>query len=733
MKKTWILWFFTPLFAPGFGVALECPVDTLAPYTWGNNRADERINVSADTSEVSDILASFSGDVAASRGQEIFRANEIHYDRQHEVIHSPQLIYGNPEFAISAGESSYQMGNEQGVFQDLAYYLPKRQALGSAKTLKADRKKQTEALTEATYTTCPRLSPNWSIKARELELNHVTGVAKARHATFRVKDTPIFYLPYVSFPLNDERKTGFLVPEASLSENRGVDLTLPFYINIAANQDATLFPRLMSKRGFMLGGEYRYLLAKLSGTVSANYLPDDQKTNQKRWSFKSAHDYRPNDRIAISALLQRVSDDTYLNDFENTLDLTNESFLDSRLSGSYQFTPNYRFSGRVESYQVVNNAYTTADKPYDILPRLQGNGRWFVGDGWIFNADTELTNFDKADTISGVRVDQSLSAEYFYQNAFAFINPKLGYRFTYYNLRNESADQPTRITRSIPTFSLDSGLFFERQTSWFGRSATQTLEPRLFYLRTPYVNQSAIPDFDTAAIDISYDALFLTNRFNGKDRIGDANQLTTAISTAYLDNQSGRELARLSVGQIQYFQNRKVSLLDSVASASRSSVIGEGSLSLNSRLKLRGLIYHNVDTEQTEKSMLGLTYASGEGNVVSLSHLYDIDSYEQFDFSGAWRLSDQWRGFWRWNYSLQYKKPIDMLAGIEYADCCWAVRLLARQQRDNLGRELSDSTSEDLETTMYLEFVLRGLGNVGNDTTRLLQDVIPGYRKINYE
>lgn len=715
---------------PFWAFGLTCPVDELASFTWGNPDASEFVRVDADQSLVSKTTAHFSGNVIAKRRQEIFHAQSIDYNRESGDIKSDgEITYGTLDFAVRAKDADYSLQATNGNFTAVDYYLSKNQVIGSAETLKVDRTQNVEDLTKATYTTCPRLDPSWFIKAKELHLDHNNGIGQAWGTTFHIGKTPILYLPYFSFPLNDDRKTGFLLPKVNLSETRGFDITQPFYINIDPNQDATLYPRLMSKRGLMLGAEYRYLLAELSGTVSGNLLPNDFHTNERRWSFKTTHRYQPLDNLLITGSYQRVSDKNYLSNFEDTLDLSNTNFLESHLKVSYRPNNNYYILGQVRDYQIANSDYDDDDKPYSVLPNIMGQGKWQF-DKLTLSSTTDLTNFDKDNTVSGIRFDQALTASYLFESSYAFVEPQLSYRFSHYELRNNEDDYPNQITRSIPTFSIDSGLFFERQSQWLGKQATQTLEPRLFYLYTPYRNQSDIPDFDTAKVASSYDALFLTNRFSGKDRIGDANQLTTAVSTRFIDNNSGKELAKLSVGQIQYFEDRRVSLSDAISSESRSDIIVEGEAAVSNSLKLRGLLHYDIDTNHSEKSLFSVTYSPKTDNVFTLSHLYDNDSsdpYKQIDFAGAWRFNDNWRTFWRWNYSLKYSKPIDIIAGIEYADCCWGVRLLARQHR-------SDLTSNDAaENSIYLEFALKGLGNIGSDTTTLLSDIIPYYRPISYE
>lgn len=706
----------------------QCPVDKLTAYTWGSEVADNYTHVDADQAKMTPEWVYLEGNVVAKRGQEVFYGEKIDYHRDKEHLNSDKtVIYGRPDFALQAADSDYSLKNAHGQFENVEYYLKKQKAVGQAKHIKINRQKQTEELDEATYTTCSRLNPNWFLKAKSLRLNHEKDIGVARHVTFRIADVPVMYLPYFSFPISDKRKTGFLIPRAGSSSSRGVQLSTPFYINIAANQDATITPILMSRRGVMLAAEYRYLLPYLEGTVAGTYLHKDSKTKNTRWSLKTLHNYQPNNKFRISALYQKVSDKNYIADLTDSLDLTTDKFLPSYLKATYRLNANYTLEAEAKTYQVVDNAYTDANKPYEILPRVSGVGHWSLGQGFTFSSESEAINFDKDNRVSGIRLDQKLALGYAFENSYSFIKPTLSYRYSAYQLRDQAAGVPKNINRSIPTFSLDSGLYFDRQTTWLGRSATQSLEPRLFYLYTPFEDQSKIPNFDTALIGSTYSSMFLDNRFSGKDRIGDANQITTAISTTYTDNDTGQELASFAIGQIQYFADRHVSLNNSIANASRSNVIAEARAQLTDTIKFRGLLHRDIDGNHTEKSIVGLTYSPRQNQNISLSHLYDRNNYKQIDFTGVWQFNDAWRAFWRWHYSVEHHKAIDTIAGVEYAECCWAVRLLARQQRDNLSKD------EKPDNSIYLEFVLNGLGNLGNDAGGALKAVIPGYRPIGYE
>ncbi len=707
--------------------ALQCSNDKLAPFTLGTEITDNLIHVDADKAKMTPEWVNLEGNVVAKRGQEVFYTDEVDYQRQtQQILSESDLTYGRPGFAISSQSTDYSLLDDEGVFKEVEYYIAKQNANGQADTLKVNRKTQIEDLTGATYTTCDRTNPAWFLKAEDLHLNHKLDVGVATNVTFRVADIPVMYLPYFSFPLSDKRKTGFLIPKLSSSSSRGIELTTPFYINIAPNHDATLYPRLMSKRGLMLGGEYRYLLSNLSGDVEGAYLKDT-KADDIRWAFKTEHTYIPINNLTVSALYQKVSDKSYIEDLTDNVDLSDDKFLPSYLKANYRLSPNYTIDAEAKIYQVVDKDYNEANKPYEILPRVSGKGKWSLGNNFFLSSDTEVINFDKDDKVSGVRFDEKLKLSYNFENSYSFIKPSAIYRFSSYHLRDQGKNKPDEIKRSIPTFTVDSGLYFDRQGTWLGKDVTQSLEPRLFYLYTPHTKQSDIPKFDTAAVGSSYSAMFLDNRFTGKDRIGDANQLTTAVSTSFTDNDTGKELAKFSVGQIQYFQDREVSLNGKVADSSRSNVIAEARASITDDVKVRGLLHYDTDERETEKSIIGLTYNPDIDKSINLSHLYDKEDYEQLDLSGVWRLNDAWRVFGRWHYSVEYEKTLDALAGVEYSECCWSARLVGRQTRK------SATSKEKPENSIYFEFVLNGLGKLGNSAGSVLEDVIPNYRPLSYE
>ncbi len=708
--------------------AAQCQVNSLEKFTKEVPQTDNLTHVIADQSVVTKEMAKLTGNVVTRRADEVLYTEKINYDRINEVIHSPsKLIYGRPSLAFKAEESKYSLQTTQGDFKTIEYLVGGRQANGKAQSLHIDRKRKIEDLKEVTYTTCDPDNPDWYLKAKDLRLDHNNDIGIARHATFRIADIPVLYLPYFSFPISDARKTGFLFPYGTFSSEKGLDVSLPYYINIAPNQDATLVPRILNRRGLLLGTEYRYLFSDIQGRFAGTYLSRDRKTGKTRWSFNSQHSYQPNDRFNISASYQRVSDTDYLNDFNGTMGLGSDNYLKSYITANYLLTPNYRIQGKIQQYQVANSKYTKSSRPYTILPSISGKGQWSLGNNFTFSTDTDITNFKKEKTVSGIRLNQELALTYLFRNSFAFVEPQLKHRFTYYSLKNQGPNRENHITRSIPTFSINSGLYFDRQTSWFGHSASQSLEPRLYYLYTPYKKQNKIPNFDSSLISTSYSSLFLDNRFNGKDRIGDANQLATALTSTYTDNETGRELGHFAVGQIQYFQNRRVSLNGSIANASRSDIFASARFRASDRLSFTGAATRNTKTDHTIKSSLGATYRKSADKVLRLSHAYDDNNYKQVDFSGVWRLNDSWRSFWRWNYSLQYNKTSDVILGLEFADCCWGIRVVGRHQREDL------TGKEKPENSIFIEFVLNGLGNIGNSTSDLLNDAIPSYRPISYE
>lgn len=709
-----------------------CVVDPLAelitPATGVEHRASP-LTFSAERSTVTPERAVLSGEVVAELGDLRLYTPALELDRVNQQVSAESLVFGSPDLALRSARGELDLEQETAEFEHTEYYFPQRNAQGRAEWLRIDGQQQTSQLRGTTYSTCARGEEFWQLQARELALDRTTGRGTARDMRLTIGSVPLLYLPYLSFPIDDQRHSGWLVPRVGYDSERGAELVVPYYWNIAPQQDLTLFPRLFSDRGAMLGAEYRFLGVQQRGQMEVEYLPHDRIMDTDRSAFKIEHaaSWRPN---TFSRLLyQYVSDDDYLDELGDNIGLLSPRFLERHLELNYRGAV-WTGLARVQGFQVLDrDLFQEENEPYNRLPQLRLDGAWPNSRyGLDLSWRSELVHFANPRRPDGNRVDLQARVARPWEWPAGFIRPALQYRYTAYDL-----DQPqpgadsAQPRRSVPTVSLDTGLFFDRPLSSLGSGeGLQTLEPRLFYLYTPYRDQRDIPLFDTAAVDRSLSGLFLDNRFTGADRIGDANQLTVALTTRGLSTPSGSEWLRLSLGQILYFQDRRVTL-EADAPLERSSTSGpiaEGRLALNQRLSFQGTYQWDPERDATRRSSVQLRYQPQPNRVVNLSHSYVHDALEQVDLSVIWPIDQNWRFLGRWHYALDLERNLNLLVGAEYNDCCWALRFLGSQRRDK---------PEDTETrnAVYMQLELKGLSSVGRSIDRLLQDTVPGYGSIN--
>ena len=711
-----------------------CKPDPLAklirPDT-GAQSSNPAINFTADTAQSSPSEASLSGQVIVDQGDRRLEASKVTLDRlTNRVRASKEVSYGDPRLAVRSNEAELDLNQDTGEFLGAQYFIPYRNAQGDAGRVTVDRNARTSTLEEVTYSTCERGNELWELRTDQLNLDQKTGRGSARDITLAVKDIPVFYFPYLSFPINDERQSGFLTPSFGLDEDSGLDVRVPYYWNIAPNMDATIAPRVLTNRGVMLGAEYRFLYPEHRGQVSFEVLPNDQEFGKTREAFYIDHQANPSPGLFTDLLYQYVSDDEYLDDLDNNLDLLNPTYLERHFDTVY-FGGAWTARSRLQSFQTIDNdIFVDVDEPYDRLPQLLFDGTWpDRGYGLSYDIHSEFVYFDRNEGVTGARLDFQPGISLPLERPEAYITPRLSYRYTAYELNDADPGFAESPTRSAPIFSIDSGLFLERpiQWEWLGGDGLQTLEPRLFYLYVPERNQDNIPLFDSTEVDRSYAWLFLENRFTGADRLGDANQLTTAVTTRLINVNTGREQLRASVGQIHYFRDREVTLDNTDPEQdSTSDLIAETLFSVTPELSLRGTLQYDPDREITRRSALDLRYLRSDGKLLNMSHRFSRDDdLEQVDVAFVWPVNNQWRTVGRWNYSLESDRNLDLFAGFEYGECCWALRMLARQHRDS-------PDDNDAKNSVYLEVELKGLAGIGSSINNIVEDAILGYKPIRY-
>jgi LPS-assembly protein len=673
--------------------------------------------------------ALLQGNVVVDRGNQHLEADRASYDRNAGTLRAQgRALFQQPGLRVLGTQAEWDLEQQRGSIDQVHYRLTGVNARGNAARAELESPGLAH-FRNITYTACPRGSEAWSLEARTLDVDQGRNLATARHAKLRVNGVPILYSPYISFPLTAERKSGFLVPSVGNSNQLGFDLRTPYYLNLAPNMDATLTPRYMSKRGIMLGGEFRYLTPHENGIFQGEVIPDDRDFEdggtRGGFSFNQQGRYGPN--WATNVKFNLVSDDTYLEDFGQNLEVTSTRFLERRGDLAYYGRGWYAL-GRLQGFQTVDPDIAATDQPYDRLPQLLFGARLPSLWGRVYSGiDAENVYFNHSAKVHGNRLAFRPWLSLPLRRSYGHLIPKATLHHASYWLTDQAAGLPDQPNSTVPTLSLDGGLIFERRLGWLGHTATQTLEPRLFYLYAPYRDQDDLPVFDTAEFDFSFTSLFRENRFVGRDRVGDANQLSLALTSRTLHDNDGRELFRASLGQILYFADRRVQLQGEPEQDGNSIVAGEVAARLAEDWSTRASIFWdpNRGEEQTRKASFGIHYRSPEQRLVNLTYRLnrsdrdDDTDFEDTDLSFRWPVNPNLELVGRWLYSLRYDQTLEAFAGIEYGRCCWRTRLLVRNFVIN--------PDDDPNLSIMLQVELAGLGAFGNDIEDFLERGVYGY------
>lgn len=667
-----------------------------------------------------------------TRGLQRVRADHIDYDRDRDRIRLSGAVQLWREDLFVAGERAELAPEaEQARFFHAEYISEAMQARGRAAAAEL-LFGQRSLLQQAVFTGCTQARPTWTLHASRLTLDHESERGIARHAVLRLKRFPILYSPWWSFPISAARKSGFLIPRFGSSRRHGMDLAAPWYWNIAPDRDATLTPRWLSDSGILWQGRYRYLSRSSRGEVEAGWLPSDKRRQDSRRALVSLrhgqHFLHRRGRINVD--FNWTSDREYLNDFSPGLTLSSihhlDRVVDVRYAGDSQRWGRHAVALRVQDYQPLTEG---AARPYKRLPQLRfvWHTRPRAG-GLNFHLDGELVHFerdhpDPLSDVDGLRFDIHPQLHYPVQAPAGFLRPRLGLRYTRYRLWETSPSGAAGPERLVPSLSLDAGLFLERRLG--AARHLQTLEPRIFYLYVPVVQQGELPIFDTARHSFDYDLLFRENHFVGRDRVSDAHQIVLSARSALFHGADGRQLGVFRLGQIVHLRDRRVVL---PGEARRRSGASPLLLSLHTapqqRWSLRALGQWNPHRGQAwERVSLRLRYQPAPERVLNLAwRRNQADArVQQTDVSLHWPLGPRWGAVARWNYSLPAGRSLDAFLGVEHQGCCLTVRLVARRFL------LAAGGRDDYENGLFFHLQFKGLGSVGEQTVDFLRASIPGY------
>jgi LPS-assembly protein len=694
--------------------------------------------------------ADLKGNVVVRQGDREIHADEIQYNSKTNAFKTDSsLEYEDPVVKITGNSGDYSPA--QGAdFHSATFELQQRPARGTADAMKLTPQGVID-LKGVRFTTCPKAEQSWQIKAKSVTLDTGARVGEARSATVDFEGVPILYLPWVSFPLSNERKSGFLYPTIGNNSRSGFSVSAPYYWNIAPNADLTFEPIEYSRRNIDLGGEARYMNSFDRGSIAWNFLPYDSVFDAGRSHFKvhNSMELPGNFRFTVDAA--NVSDTHYFEDFAQGPEGTSTAFLQQQAKVTYR-DEHWNIDGEIQHYRTTDYTLAEADRPYSRLPSLGVTADFGLGSAeqLRYGFESEVVNFHRSVSpveqlsdktlqpvcfrvpnpcINGWRFDAMPDVSLNFSQPGYFVRPGFAWRATQYELDNTQPGQETAPSRTLPIASFDTGMVFEREAG-SREQRRVTLEPRVLYLYVPYRNQDNLPMFDTGLPDLDPVELFRNNRYVGADRIGDANQVSVGVTSRLLDARDGRQFLTATVGQIFYFTNPRVVLPDQWIDGKpvptetprtdhRSDFVAQVALTAFQDWSGDIGVQWNPQTSQTERAEANVQYKTGGQSVVNVGYRYQRDVLSQAEVSSSWPVSDAWNVFVRGIYSLQDHKSLERFAGFEYRACCWKVRLG--------GRSFVSNRTGSSDTGVYLQLELTGLASVGSESDSFLTTAIRGY------
>jgi len=748
---------------------------------------DHRIHVDSDDALLgANGSAVLNGRVTVRQDERSVAADSVTYDYDADKLTvTGKVDFLDPKLRVRSDSGSYETDGDAN-FNEAFFQLMNRNGRGFAKDINLHPDGKVD-LDHVRYTSCPVGNEDWSLSASQLNLDTKLQEGVARHVTMRFKDLPIFYTPYISFPLGDERKSGVLFPSLGHSGSNGFDVEVPYYFNLAPNYDLTLTPGVLTARGVELAEDFRYLTASSHGILDANFLPNDKQQHNDRSYLRYTDVTDIMHGLRFDADIANVSDVNYFQSFAVGTEQTSVTFLERRMDVLY-YDDAWRIRGQLQNFQTIDTTVDAAERPYSRVPRVQASALYPIeNSNFEFAFDSEAVNFLRGVGPTGVRVNLSPEIRWSNRGPGYFFEPAVGYDFTQYDLQDAGSGLPSTPSRALPYARLDTGLIFERDAGAQGQR-TQTLEPRLVYSYVPYRNQNELPIFDSGLPDLNLTELFRTNRYVGSDRIGDANQVALAVTPRLFDTVSGTQYLSATIGQIRYFSIPRVGLPEDVLSlpaAIRDQYYGQalGTIPVVNPLAVPGALTApggqsyvpfpgqyplsaqaralavelgqnpaafpasdivtevaltgykhlsvNLDyqwnpyTSQTEKSEVSVQYRPDPTRVVNIGYRFQEGILKQWDGSFAWPIAGHWNTVGRWVYSLQDRQTIEQVAGFEYKSCCYKVQLV--QRRYLSIRPGTTTSGGTLDTSIALQLELTGLSSVGKREDSFLEQSIRGY------
>ena len=729
------------------------------------------LDINSDYAEIFDNeIFNYVGNVEMTRADQNSVSKKANYDKVSEILDlQGNVYYSDQDLALHSESASLNLASDQNRIREALFIAPSARVRGRAKVIYRESKNLSR-YKNVSYTSCRPGNQDWVLHASELKMDKITGVGSARNPWIEFKGTPVFYSPYLSFPIDKKRQSGFLAPSWGHTQQGGLGITMPYYWNIAPNYDAIFRPRYLTNRGVILAANFRYLTEMSKGYANLEVMPHDSILNETRYMTSIKDSTRISPHLSSNVDLNYASDKTYFTDLGNALTTaTSSSFLHSQANLAYANT-GVSLKGYVDSYESIDPAIASSGVPYRRLPQVNLNLNHsfdFMPLNTMMNA--EYVYFEHASLVNGQRTNIKPSVSFPMKSASGFLTPKLSVQATQYLLSNPTGGLPTTstLTRTLPIFSTDSGLYMEKDVDFSNRSYLHTLEPRLFYLYIPKVDQNNIPIFDSGLIDPSFNSLFMENRFSGSDRVQDANQVTAAVTTRLLDAKSGKEKLKFSVGEVAYFENRTVTLTSNYPNSlyypmetnKLSPLVSELNAGLTDHISFNTMTQWDYQLDTMVRNTTGLHYLNKPdknmpGEIFNLGYRYRKNTtlplpvgtlpgtrpYDiiQTDVSFHWPVYNDWSAVGRWSYSLLNNDTQESFLGVEKENCCWTFRFIGRHWVNGVTLLANNASTPAntivnatgvSQTGVFFEIELKGLSSFGGKLDTFFEKQIYGYRK----
>jgi LPS-assembly protein len=718
----------------------------------GVEAVDSPVQVSANQTSFTDGVYTLSGDILVKQGQQQIESDQATFDQNTNVASlDGDVRYRQPDLLVLGDKASMDLNQGEIKVENSQFVIHSAHARGAADEI-TKQGDNIIRVKNGVYTSCPPNSNTWTLNSQNIKLNPTTGWGSATNATLNVKDVPILYTPYFYFPIDDRRQTGLLYPKISISSGDGLDVATPYYFNLAPNYDALYTPRFIADRGLLNEGQFRYLTPWGKGDIGGAYISDDRSYGGSRSINNWNHETDFSDRWSTLVDYTHVSDKDYFKDLGTDLNTQRSSFLDQLAQTQYS-GDNWKFLGKVQKYQTIDTEIPENEHPFERLPNLvlesdlpSQNGLHYL---WrseydYFSRDLNKNNPSvvaaNGDLVKGSRYQATPGMRLPMENAWGYLTPEVKVNAAYYDLSDNAAGDDNQINRAIPTVSVDSGLYFDRLTTIGAAGYHQTLEPRIYYTETPYHNQDDVPIFDTSEINMTYQQLFRSNNFTGNDRIADDEHVTIGLSSRLLEDASGFEKLRASIGQGIYLKDQKVALNSPSKKQAQAPLASEiiyrfdrdwrmqldtVSDSKDSTNDLAGVnFYYNPSTYEIFN--VGYQYSSNESTAG-----INNGNINQSNMSFSLPLNHEWNLLSQWRYDVASSTSLETLAGFEYNSCCWGLRFVARHYLNEDVDSAGVVTKSSFDNGIYLQFEFKGLGSLGKKSDGVISESIYGYDNQN--